>query len=67
MVDDAASAEETPETPKGENQDAEHLQAFLDSCDDTERKELYALLQKEFDPSKSDKKYTLADIADFEK
>lgn len=67
VADDSATAEEAPETPAEEKQDAEHLQAFLDSCDDDERRELYDLLEKEFNPAKSDKKYTLSNIADFEK
>lgn len=60
-------AAEEPSPPKEEASEVEHLQAFIDSCDDGEQRELFDLLKKKFDPAESEKKYNISDIADFAK
>lgn len=64
---DESPAEEPSEPTKEAAPEVEHLQAFIDSCDDGEQRELFDLLKKKFDPAESDKKYNIADIADFAK
>jgi hypothetical protein len=61
------AAEEPSSSTKETAPEVEHLQAFIDSCDDGEQRELFDLLKKKFDPAESDKKYNISDIADFSK